>query len=179
MITTILWGIVLICTIGLPLFFMINSIKKVVLRDYIFDIKFVKLHNNKLEFKNDFQNHNLPIVKLKFGDTKYNFLIDTGADVNLVNKSLFDILNVNNDITSKERGLVITASGEEKSTEAILDFKYGNTKFQERMVIMDLDSAFAAILEDNKIQLHGVLGSTFFNKHKWAIDFDNMIVWTK
>ena len=175
---TVLLIIVFCLAIGIPLYYMISHIGKVMKRDYIFDVKIVRKKGDKLEFNTDFNNHRVPVVKLSFEGQKYNFLIDTGADVNLMNKSVFNEITKGN-VEVLTNGLIQTASSEVKSEKANLSFKYINKQFTEDFVLFDLDTAFKNMLADKKIQLHGVLGSEFFKKHRWSVDFDNMVIWTK
>lgn len=183
MITTILNDFLVVLGLfiflGIPLYFVFKSISKVINRDYIFNIRVIKLNGNKLDFKNNFKKHKLPILTLIFNGNKYNFLMDTGADINMLNKSAFDIIN--QDAKAKIEGNfnISTAGGDMNSELTTLNFKYGNKKFIENFTIINVDAAFNNVLIDNGIQLHGVLGSSFFEKHKWSLDFDNMVVWTK
>lgn len=164
--------------LGVPLYKVFSNIKKVIDRDYIFHMKFVKVKGDKLEFKRDFDNHKIPIIKLVFNDIKYNFLVDTGANINLINSSVFDTISEGK-IEVKKNGFIQTASKQENTNKAIIDFKYINKHFTEEFVLMDLDTTFASVLKTDGIQLHGVLGSDFFFKHRWSVDFDNMVIWTK
>lgn len=170
--------------VGLPLTYMVKSIKKVIDRDYIFDIKVVKVKGEKLEFKQDYANHELPIVRLNFNGNRLNFLLDTGANVNIINKDTFytsDIINIvnANNINVEKAALVTTGSSTVQTEKTTLPFKYGNKKFEEVFRIMDMSEPFNYILDKHNIQIHGVLGTGFFSKYKWSIDFDTMVVWTK
>lgn len=171
--------IAILCIIVVLFIYMVKGITTIVKRDYVFDVKVIKLKGNKLEFKTDYHNHKLPIVKLTFNGKKYNFLLDTGADINILNKSVLDRIDEDKTINILNNHGVTTASGVEKSEKADISFKYNNKVFIETFTIMNVDAAFQNILHDNGIQLHGVLGSKFFHKHKWSVDFDNMVVWTK
>jgi predicted aspartyl protease len=175
---TVLIIIVFCLVVGIPLYYMFTHIGKVIKRNYIFDIKMVKKNGDKLEFNNDYNNHKIPVIKLCFEGEKYNFLIDTGADVNLLNKSVFNEITKGN-VETLTNGMIQTASSEVKSEKADLSFKYINKQFTENFVLFDLDVAFKNMLIDRNIQLHGVLGSEFFKKHRWSVDFDNMVIWTK
>ena len=164
--------------IGVPMFYMVKHIKDIIMKDYIFDIKFVKLSKSKLQFKKDYLNHKLPIVKVFIKDIEFNFLIDTGADTNIINESVYE--------GTKEEAAVqvgqtvmATASGFVNSKTVNVKFKAQDSEFFEEFAVMDLTAPFAALLKDNGVQISGILGSRFFNKHKWAIDFDNLVLWTK
>ena len=164
--------------VGLPLTYMVKSIKKVIDKDYIFDIKVVKVKGEKLEFRQDYANHQLPIVKLNFNGNRLNFLLDTGADINIINKDTFNSIKTE-DVNVEKAALVTTGSTAVTSEKTILPFKYGNKKFEEPFRIMNMSEPFNYLLDKHQIQIHGVLGTDFFSKYKWSIDFDTMVVWTK
>lgn len=162
-----------------PLYRVVKHIHTIIKREYVFDLKILRLKGNKLTFKKDFEKHRLPIIRLVFFGVEYNFLLDTGADVNLINESVFDKIKALYSVNSTDNKSIITASGLEKSTKTNLEFSTSDSKFNEEFVIMNLDNTFNMVLHDNAIQLHGVLGSKFFLDNKWSLDFNNMVIWTK
>ena len=176
--STVLLIIVFCLVLGIPLFYMINHLSIIIKRNYIFNLKVVRRKGTILEFSDVYHTHKLPVVKLSFNNQKYNILIDTGADINILNKSVFDAI-YGGTISTLHNGLITTAGSDVVSEKAELSFKYINKVFTEEFVLLNLDKNFQSILEDKNMQLHGVLGSNFFEKHRWSVDFDNMVIWTK
>lgn len=177
MIYLLLVVLLIIVVLGFPLYFMFKHIMNVMKRNYIFDIKFMKLRGNKIQFKKDYKRHSLPIVRLNFYGKTLNFLIDTGADVNVMNIKALMELPVS--IPMKPAGNVTTGGGEVNAFNASMKFSYEKDFFDEEFSLLDMDAPFANVFNDNGIMLHGVLGSKFFNKYRWVIDFENMVIWTK
>ena len=56
---------------------------------------------------------------------------------------------------------------------------YKSQKFIDRFYISDLDEAFGAIKAETGVQIHGILGSKFFAKYKYILDFDSLIAYSK
>jgi len=165
--------------LGIPLFYMVKHIRAVIKKEYIFNLRVLRLKDNKLKFKKDFEKHKLPIIRLTLYGVEYNFLLDSGADVNMFNKDIFNNIKTTNNLEELPNSKVTTGSGIEESTKCTLNFDYDNYKFREEFVLMPMTDVFTVVLHDNNIQLHGVLGSKFFTTHQWELDFNNMVIWTK
>ena len=56
---------------------------------------------------------------------------------------------------------------------------YKDQKFEEEFSITDLDGAFDIIKKENGVQIHGILGSKFFEKYKYILDFKELIAYIK
>ena len=51
---------------------------------------------------------------------------------------------------------------------------YKNQFFEEKFGAVDLSATFSAIEEESGIRLHGILGSKFFEKYKYILDFKEL-----
>ena len=56
---------------------------------------------------------------------------------------------------------------------------YKSQKFIDRFYISDLDEAFRAIKAETGVQIHGILGSKFFVKYKYVLDFKDLIAYIR
>ena len=56
---------------------------------------------------------------------------------------------------------------------------YRNQKFIDRFYISDLNESFGAIKAETGVQIHGILGSKFFAKYKYILDFESLIAYSK
>lgn len=178
MLQTVLIIIGFVVFLGIPLMYMLIHLNKVIQKNYIFDVKLFKRKGDILEFSNNYKTHKLPFISLNFNGQKYNFLLDTGADVNVINESAFNVIS-NGTIQLIPNGLIITAGTDVMSQKANVPFKYINKKFEETFAIMNLDANFNFLHKKHGVLLHGILGSNFFEAHRWSIDFENMVLWTK
>ena len=138
-------------------------------------VKTHKSHKNSMSFQAGIDLANIPVVTFYQGDNKYNFLLDTGSSCCHVNKSVLDKLeyknsNVTNNTIGIEGNYIQTPC-----CELILEYK--KCKFSDTFNVSDLDSTFAAIKEDTGVQLHGILGNSFFTKYQYILDYQNMIAY--
>lgn len=119
----------------------------------------------------------LPIVTFYNKDTKLNFLLDTGSDLSYINKSILFSLEYEEVNGSMN---IISVGGNSQSLGCCdMTVTYRNQKFIDRFYISDLDEAFGAIKAETGVQIHGILGSKFFAKYKYILDFESLIAYSK
>lgn len=71
--------------------------------------------------------------------------------------------------------------GEVKSSmpTCTMEVKYKDNPFEDTFTILNMDSAFRQVKEDSGVQLHGILGSLFFQKYKYVIDFKSLVAYIR
>lgn len=134
---------------------------------------------DKLSFKESLDLTELPVVTFYNSGLKLNFLLDTGSNVNLLNKKLSDKLKkefVNSELN------VYGVGGVQNSVEASccsMEITNGSLKFTDNFYLIDLEDTFSEIKKSSGVQIHGILGSLFFNKYRYILDFNKMIAYVK
>lgn len=119
----------------------------------------------------------LPIITFYNNDKKLNFLLDTGSDLSYINKSILPSLEYKKIDESRN---IISVGGNSQSLGCCdMTVTYKNKKFIDRFYISDLDEAFGAIKAETGVQIHGILGSKFFAKYKYILDFESLIAYSK
>lgn len=182
----VIYFIILIIVIGALGFFMVKHLTNVINKKFVYDNGIVKSTvKNGVEIIQFSQDHmkkgGLPVIPLKFNGLTYNFLIDSGANINVLDRRVFEEVNKDKTISLREGTTITTGGGvsEEVGQKADITFKYKNRKFEEIFDILDVSVAFDNIQLVDGVTLHGILGTHFFNKHRWILDFENMVVWIK
>lgn len=126
------------------------------------------------------KNLHLPIIKIRIGEQRYNFLLDTGASANYLNtregNQIVEDMNLQPVEFLDHYGM---EGNKVKSLTYNLPLTYNKQIMEEDIVLTDLSATFDNLYEETTVMLHGVLGSPFFTKHRWELDFDRMVVWTK
>lgn len=119
----------------------------------------------------------LPIITFYNNDKKLNFLLDTGSDLSYINKSILPSLEYKKIDESRN---IISVGGNTQSLGCCdMTVTYKNKKFIDRFYISDLDEAFGVIKAETGVQIHGILGSKFFTKYKYILDFESLIAYSK
>ena len=162
----ILLGIVGVVILVLVIAFIANTID---------DIR--KRNNSKISFKEAMDLVELPVVTFYNGDTKLNFLLDTGSNVSYINSSIIPLLV--HEKTDKEMDTIGIEGNKVSNQFCKMSVTYKNQVFEEEFSIADLDEAFGVVKQESGVQIHGILGSKFFERYKYVIDFKELIAYIK
>lgn len=118
----------------------------------------------------------LPVVSLTNNGQSFNFLIDTGATLSLVDSNALDKLAYTKMETT---GNAYGVDGNIIPVEyARIELNHKKTKFVDEFQIMRVD-AFDNIKESNKIEIVGILGSTFLKRYDFTINYKDLIISAK
>lgn len=160
--------------------FVVASVGKIYYEIY----KAIKKHNlydtkYEVSFKKHFKKVKVPLIKMKIaGELRY-FVVDSGADNSVLSKTFYDSVDPKNFTDVNYSMKIITPNGETEErpfVEADLSFK--KDVFEDiPFLVSDLTSVENHIKSISNIVIAGILGSSFFNKYKWAIDFDERCIW--
>lgn len=147
---------------------------------YDFNLK----NQAKLSFGKTFKKTGTPIVTLKDRTGKaFNFLVDTGSNLSHLKlgvvKSIADtekVRLVDKDGNDMPARTITTAGGEVMPDEYYrLTLFSGDKMLTEVFEVFDIGSAF----DGWGIEIHGILGNTFLEEHKYVIDFKDKNMYIK
>jgi hypothetical protein len=131
-----------------------------------------------MSFKEAMDLVELPVVTFLNGDKKLNFLLDTGSNISQINSSILPLLDYKK-VEEKSMG-IIGIGGNKVNTEFCeMTITYKSQEFTGEFCIHDLDDAFAIVKEESGVQIHGILGSLFFQKYKYVFDFQSLTAYSK
>ena len=133
--------------------------------------------SNTMSFREALALAELPVVTFYQGDKKLNLLLDTGANISIIDKE------VASTISTKETPRVskITGIGGSVKDVAIVDIilQYKNNTFEDGFQVTDMSSTFSAIKNATGVTIHGIIGNKFMQKYKYILDFDKMIAYSR
>lgn len=129
----------------------------------------------KISFKEGLDLTELPIVTFKQGDKKLHFLLDTGSNISYIDSGVVKNLEVEDLKAISNTSGVGGASIETKHYNIKIGYK--DQEFIEEFGALDLEPAFSSIEKEGGIKLHGILGSRFFEKYKYVLDFRELIAY--
>lgn len=134
-------------------------------------------NNSKISFKESMDLTELPVATFNCNRKKLNFLLDTGSNLSYINSSVLPLLD--HEIIDEESSVIGFEGNEVNTGSCKITVTYKRKRFEEGFNIADLDAAFKVIKQESGVQLHGILGSRFFEKYKYIIDFKNLIAYMK
>ena len=130
----------------------------------------------KISFRENMDLVDLPIITFLVGDKKLNFLLDTGADQCIIDSSVID--NIQHEKLEGEGSLYGVGGAISEVSYVNMALKYKGVEYSDRFQSMDLSPTFGMLKEEHGVNLHGVLGNSFFQKYKYVIDFDELVAYS-
>lgn len=137
----------------------------------------IKRKNSEISFREAMDLAELPVITFYNGDRKINFLLDTGSNISYLNKSIVSSLVVES--TGEESNIIGIEGNKVNCKICKMIIKRKNQEFEEEFSIADLDKAFRIVKEESGVQIHGILGSRFFEKYKYVLDFKDYIAYVR
>lgn len=140
----------------------------------------VERHHKKrvnMSFREAMDLTDLPIVTFYNNGNKFNLLLDTGANLSVIDSNALDKLNY------EELDTIGTVFGMEGNKTEVNHIKayleYKDKKYEETFQVVDMSASFNQIKEESGVNLSGILGSLFFKKYQYILDFDALIAYSK
>ena len=119
----------------------------------------------------------LPIISLYQGENHFNFLLDTGSNDSIIDSNILNKLEY--DMSDKQNSLFGMEGNKEIVSICNITLSYNGVDFPYEYNIRDMSAAFGSIKTESGVTLHGIIGSKFFNKYKYVLDFDSLIAYAK
>lgn len=136
-----------------------------------------KKNKSKISFKESMDLVELPIITFYNENKKLNFLLDTGSNVSYINNSILP--SINHKMLDKQSSTFGVEGNKTTNNFCSMTIFYKEQLFNEEFSISDLDNAFNIVKQENGVQLHGILGSKFFERYKYVLDFKDLIAYIK
>lgn len=120
---------------------------------------------------------NLPIVTFYQGDKKFNFLLDTGATLSVINQAALESIT---HTTTNETGELYGVDGVKREVSyASINLAYKNKDYTEEFQVLDMQEAIDQVKAESGVNMVGIIGSEFFRKYKYVLDFDELVAYSK
>lgn len=119
----------------------------------------------------------LPIVTLRQGEKKLNFVLDTGSNHNIIdNHVLPEIKHTMTNMCSDIYGI----DGNKTSNRfCIITVSYKDVNYEYEYQVCDMSNAFDNIKQETGVTVHGIIGSGFFQKFQYVLDFKDLIAYSR
>ncbi len=130
-----------------------------------------------ISFKQGFDLTELPCITLYQGDKKFNFLLDTGSNDSIIDSNILG--NIEHTVSDRKTSL-FGLEGTKRVVESCkIKLEYKSKSYEFDYLISNMKEAFSHIKAESGVTLHGIIGSRFFNKYKYVLDFDELIAYSK
>lgn len=137
----------------------------------------VRKKSSEISFREAMDLAELPVITFYNGDKKINFLLDTGSNISYLNESIVSSLVTE---STGETSNIIGIEGNKVNCKICkMIIRRKNQEFEDEFSIADLDKAFSIVKKESGVQIHGILGSRFFEKYKYVLDFKDYIAYVR
>lgn len=131
-----------------------------------------------ISFKESIDLLNVPVVTFVNNKVKLHFLLDTGSDASYIRKEVLSLLDIKK--IDKEVTPIVTAGGKAVSEGLVtFDIFYKDQQFENDFEVADMTNMWDEATKTVGLTIHGILGSQFFNRYRYQIDFENLIAYSK
>lgn len=137
----------------------------------------VRKKSSEISFREAMDLAELPVITFYNGDKKINFLLDTGSNISYLNESIVSSLVTES--TGEESNIIGIEGNKVNCKICKMIIRRKNQEFEEEFNIADLDKAFSIVKKESGVQIHGILGSRFFEKYKYVLDFKDYIAYVR
>ena len=136
-----------------------------------------KNNDRKMSFKESMDLAEMPVVTFYQGDKKFNFLLDTGSNYSHISKEAAKSIK-GTMINTKAK---VSGIGEgETSAICKTTLSYKDKDYNiDLSVTNHLTDVFADIKKETGVQVHGLIGNQFFQEHKYILDFNELVAYSK
>lgn len=133
--------------------------------------------NNKMSFKESMDLCELPIVTFLNNGKKLNFLLDTGASGSIIDSNILEGLI----FTKLDKiGDIFGMEGNKQEVSYInMALNYKDVDYDDDFQVMNMSAPFGNLKSDYGVNVHGVLSSSFFQKYKYILDFNELVAYSR
>lgn len=133
--------------------------------------------SNSISFQQAYDLTGFPIISLAQGKDKYNFLLDTGSTDNVIDSNILEQIEHEK---IDYQGTLTGLDGIRNEVAACnITLSYKDMDYPFTYLVKDMKPAFDMMKSDFGVNLHGIIGSRFFNEYKYVLDFADLIAYSK
>lgn len=131
---------------------------------------------DKISFRETMNLAGLPIVTFRQGENKFNFVLDTGAFSSIIDSRILDKLQYT-ELEGKSVGYGI--DGKEHSMDRVgIVLTYKNKNYSDAFRVLDMSKSFDSLKRDYGVTVHGLLSSSFFERYKYVLNYNELIAYS-
>lgn len=135
------------------------------------------LEHKNMSFMESLKLTGFPIISFENNKRFINLLLDTGSNNSIINtNTLKDLIYENLEGNSQVFGL----NGEDqKGGYVSLPLGYKGKTYYMECLSINMEPTFTKMKQQFGVTIHGILGTDFFERYKYVLDFNEMIAYSK
>lgn len=138
------------------------------------------LNNNSFSFSKSFKTSKVPFLTFNYDDginkpKELTFLVDTGANVNFIQKETVEKLDPDLFKNVELDDDVMTIAGVvEQNSSIMLTLSLSNCEYEDRFVLCNNNDSFKQLTNEYGKQIDGIIGSEFLKKYNFDINYKHL-----
>lgn len=142
---------------------------------------FVDLARNKssydrMSFRETMDLTGLPIITFKQGESKFNFILDTGAYSSIIDSRVLDKLQYTK-LEGKSIGYGVDGVEHHMDRVGIV-LTYKDKNYSDAFRVLNMTASFDTLKRDYGVTVHGLLSSSFFERYKYVLNYNELIAYS-
>ena len=130
-----------------------------------------------MSFKEAMDLVELPVVTFYNEGKKFNFLLDTGATISVIDSNVLDNFSHEKIETT---GVLWGMEGNKIDVSYVrASLVYKDKVYEEDFQVVDMSASFNEVKAESGVTLSGILGNSFFKKYQYVLDFNSLIAYSK
>lgn len=120
----------------------------------------------------------MPVITLYNNDRPFNFLLDTGSSESHIRSDVVEKL----DGESYDYEYSYMGSAGEANTSRVIEtyLHHKDMPFRATLIVnSNLNDSFKEIEKTRGVHIDGLLGSDFFKRHRYVLDFAELVAYYK
>lgn len=119
----------------------------------------------------------LPIITFRNNGNPVNMVLDTGSNVCIINYAVLPELQ--HEVIEDLNSGVIGLGGEKEQGKVVcVPLHYKDWEFDFDCWAMDMSDTVNSMKQEYGVTIHGILGTGFFTKYKYVLDFNEMVAYS-
>jgi hypothetical protein len=144
----------------------------------ILGYKYYNKKYNIISLKESLDLTGLPIITFTVGDSKYNFVLDSGASRSIIN--LESLEKIPHGELEESDCYFYGIDGKMKEGDAAtISLIYNDKEIKNKFIVNDLSSIVQNLKQETGVNITGILGNDFMQKNKYILDFNKLVAYNK
>lgn len=118
----------------------------------------------------------LPIITFHNNGHPINMVLDTGSNVCIINSNILSDLKY--EIGEEHTGVMGLNGEAEGGNTVFLPLTYKDWEFDFECWATDIGDMVSTMKKEYGVTIHGLLGTGFFQKYKYVLDFNEMVAYS-
>ena len=118
----------------------------------------------------------LPIITFHNNGHPINMVLDTGSNVCIINSIM--LLDLKYEVGEEHTGIIGLNGEADAGKTVLLPLTYKDWEFDFECWATDIGEMVSTMKKEYGVTIHGLLGTGFFQKYKYVLDFNEMVAYS-